>query len=195
MLCTGCHTGHVSQLERGTETVVTYRAKAYFDLAEFRNKIRTIHDEESSRVALDQLVAYVKGNAARSKNFRVQALQASDSLEAFALKEASLRSKGYAVQQAAYRLSAADLARVTNACRLDPQTRAARAEDIEAVRDAVRRRIPELALQDAAQISPMEAIIICYVLRTGDDGSAPLGTFNTLDPTEIDLFLTKLAEI
>lgn len=171
-------------------------------LIKFNAQVKQISGESSAAAAINTFTAYaqsrISGHSDYKKSGKVFALS-GDILAKLARIEAHKR--GFAVDN----LSAAEanteinptrIAETLNELSNEPENCIIVPSGIAAVQSEVRQQLPDIAAdEDSQEMTPLEAMVIGYVVCTGDDGSAQPESLNfNVDTEQVSGYMDKMVE-
>ena len=173
---------------------VSHSQKEYFDFQHFDTLAASIQDKPSADRAFGYFLDYAQGRGVLP--YRTQSLSSGAALGRLEAREVRLRSAGATVQDLqADGMTPAALADTMSSASDGVHSRSVDEATIAYANEAVRANIPDIVpppLQASDSIGPLEAAVIAYAIRTGDDGTVPAKLLLPLAAGETDKFLTAL---
>jgi hypothetical protein len=198
MMVAGCGSQKISETQSAGVRMFTEVPKDE-RLIEFNQALGQISDEASAQAALQMFVDYVDSRVA--KESAISARGESNCILS-AEQVTQIAKKGVEIQKIAARgedllpvgLTLENVAQAMNSVTTEGQ--APVSLDLAGeVQQQVREVLPNLANGSGSCVNPMEALVIAYVLHTGDDGRAGVGSIEVRASAEqIQSFVEKILE-
>jgi hypothetical protein len=214
-LIAGCGNQNVAPQ---TEVAIVDQNTREARLGKFDNQLADIKDEDSAKVAINTFANYVEGEAANSVSassvrvFSVDRIDRLAKLELAARRNILSGMKASDTASAEGVISLDQVAAALNTAK-DPSLPEIKKEDVEFIQAGIRSELPNIAPTSADNtvsvqslsgteqsapsnvITPTEALVIGYVVASGDDGSAGPGSCREkLPQDQVNTFLDKVTE-
>jgi hypothetical protein len=170
-------------------------------LTRFNDQLGAISDEASAEKAFDEFSSYVNTRVNKESSYGKQAglsIQTNGLKMRLAEIEAAKRSSrlsGLSAGQVGPSIDAKKIAGTINSLADGATEETVSCEGIEIIQHEVRKDLPNIAADNSTQMTPMEALVIGYVMYSGDDGSAAAGTVQLDIPQDkVEKFMEKIIE-
>ncbi|MFA4858603.1 MAG: hypothetical protein WC901_08005 [Candidatus Margulisiibacteriota bacterium] len=198
LVCAGCGNQKLSDAQ--SESVQVFKEVPKDErLSEFNDAFGKVSNEASAQAALGIFVEYVnsrvKTDATISARGNDAPFVSDDLIAKIAQKQASamaLAARGGDSSQVG--ISARKIAQTINSLTVEGQA-AVPEEVVQEIDARVREALPNLAKNDSSLMQPIEAVVVGYVIHTGDDGGAgPSSVQVSASSEQVEQFVEKVIE-
>jgi hypothetical protein len=170
-------------------------------LAKFNQDLGNITDESTAEKTIVEFADYVNSRAQINCNYKsnksisTMSSKIISKLAEIESKKRIAKSKGLSVKEAGPEITPKKVAESMNALINQGTQEAVNEQGVSIIQTEIRKELPNLAIDNSNQMTPLEAMVIGYVMYSNDDGCAtPESVALNVDQEKTEEFMEKIIE-
>ena len=193
----GC--GNQAQLPQSQAAVVDTSVRDA-RLAQFDEQLGNISNENTAKTAITTFANYVEGdpaNGVSTSSLRIFSVSLIDRLAKLEVEARKNIQGGVSASAATSAEGTITIDKVTEAVNSakDPSVLEIKASDVEFIQAGIRSELPNITPAPSEVVTPVEAMVIGYVMASGDDGSSAPGAHKDEMPdSKVNTFIDNVLE-